>query len=688
MEVVLRENHGTRRLVAGWLLLAVSALALSTVYAVLVVVTRTPLLNSFSFTRELFRSALVLHVNFAVVVWLLVCAAGLWTLAAGGVGPVRRAALWLACSGAAVMAVAPVFGTPVPILSNYVPVLNEPIFLAGLITFVSGIALCGAASAGDIVRRLAPPILTLTFPLAGRGDKQGNEVVWRLGALFSIIAAAVALCSLGASMVATGVPVNQAGFEALFWGPGHILQFVHVLLMMAVWAVLGERVVGAAVVSQRGLVGLLLLAALPVLAAPFIHIFYVVDSPGFRHAYTGLMTWGIWPAPLLLGGRLLLLLLRAGRTVWAKAEMLPLALSLLLFALGCIFGAFIKGETTLVTAHYHGTVGAVAIVYMGLGYRLLPSFGYSVGSGRLARWQLAIYGSGLLTLASSLAWLGAMGVPRKTPHVDQAAQTAASMSAMGLMGVGGLLSLVGVALYVFSIGRSIWPRTRKASVRDVRTRALMLTAALVIAGGLLISTLPGRYNTSIPAVPAPAAMSAINMAGEGNATVANAENFPAETTGKRSAAPARNQSVDAYAAHAQKKGSAEIQQRFEQGVMMLHARRYDDAVTAFHRVLRLDPDMPEANVNIGYALLGLERYTAARDFFESAIELRKDQINAYYGLAEALEGLHDLPGAIGAMRTYQHLAPAEDAYRQSAEAMIKTWQDKRDQENIDSAVAK
>lgn len=118
----------------------------------------------------------------------------------------------------------------------------------------------------------------------------------------------------------------------------------------------------------------------------------------------------------------------------------------------------------------------------------------------------------------------------------------------------------------------------------------------------------------------------------------------------------------------------EVHQRFQQGVMMLHAKQHEHALTAFHRVLQLAPDMPEAHVNMGYALLGLKRYDTARQFFDGAIALRTHQLNAYYGLAMALEGLRDWPAAIGAMRTYAHLAKPDDPYRRKAEAAIWEWQ--------------
>jgi len=118
----------------------------------------------------------------------------------------------------------------------------------------------------------------------------------------------------------------------------------------------------------------------------------------------------------------------------------------------------------------------------------------------------------------------------------------------------------------------------------------------------------------------------------------------------------------------------EVAARFSQGVVMLHAKQYEHALTAFHRVLELDPAMPEAHVNAGFALLGMGKPAAARDFFASALELQARQLNAYYGLAVAYERLGDLPAARGAMRTYAHLAPKDDPFRRKAEAALWEWQ--------------
>lgn len=176
-------------------------------------------------------------------------------------------------------------------------------------------------------------------------------------------------------------------------------------------------------------------------------------------------------------------------------------------------------------------------------------------------------------------------------------------------------------------------------VRDTRWRTLALTVIAIAAGGMVI-----------------AAVSDSGLFG-----------WRFSMTG----APARGQ------VHASDPIRQEIHQRFQQGVIMLHAKRHEHAMTAFHRVLELDPALPEAHVNMGFALIGLERYGAARDFFESALALRKEQLNAYYGLAVALDGLRDRPGAIGAMRTFVHLSGSTDPYVRKAQAALWEWEAER-----------
>ncbi|MBW2292414.1 MAG: tetratricopeptide repeat protein [Deltaproteobacteria bacterium] len=119
----------------------------------------------------------------------------------------------------------------------------------------------------------------------------------------------------------------------------------------------------------------------------------------------------------------------------------------------------------------------------------------------------------------------------------------------------------------------------------------------------------------------------------------------------------------------------ELARRFEAAAVMLHAKQYEHALVALRQVLLLAPRMPEAHTNRGFALLGLKRPELAEQAFRQALEIKREQLNAYYGLAIAREDLGDRPGALGAMRTFVHLANAEDPFVRKGRAALWEWQD-------------
>jgi tetratricopeptide (TPR) repeat protein len=93
-------------------------------------------------------------------------------------------------------------------------------------------------------------------------------------------------------------------------------------------------------------------------------------------------------------------------------------------------------------------------------------------------------------------------------------------------------------------------------------------------------------------------------------------------------------------------------------------------------VLQLAPKMPEAHVNMGFALLGQKRYQEALVYFDSATELNRNQLNAYFGMAEAQEGLGDYRAALEAMEAWLHRAKPDDPFRRRAESAVWEWREK------------
>lgn len=113
---------------------------------------------------------------------------------------------------------------------------------------------------------------------------------------------------------------------------------------------------------------------------------------------------------------------------------------------------------------------------------------------------------------------------------------------------------------------------------------------------------------------------------------------------------------------------------FRDGLDYLRQGRVHEAAVVLEAARRLRPHQPEVHVNLGFARLARGQSAAARLSFETAIDLRPRQINAYFGLAEALEQENDLEGALGAMRAYVHLAPGESPFARRAAAAIWEWE--------------
>ncbi len=616
-----------RRLAHAWFALALFALGASALLAIVLVAARTPFLG---LGGGFFRTALVLHVNLGVIVWFLAAAAGVWTLLRGRADAAGWGVLALAAVSLTALLIAPLMGQPPPVLANYMPVLDSPVFLAGL--------------AGFLVAVVATGLLSLS------SGWQADYSLLRFAARWAVLAVFSATVVFFIDQERAGISrlVLPVTLDDQLWGSGHLLQFVHNILMMAAWALLGQRFLLLVPNLCRLAPWLIAGTAVATIGGLYFSLHEDIGSQAHRLGYTMLMRWATWPAPLLLGGGLLLGAWRSRRQpLGLQPGESGLLASMALYALGCMVGATIQGNaTTSVPAHYHGTVGAVTLAYLTVVVRYGEVFGLRSSFGRWWQRLPVVYGLGISILVAGLAWSGFLGVPRKAPHAELLQSEPGYLLAMGLAGLGGFLALASILVFVGKLFSGLRQAPLEASSRqgprDVRFRALAITATLVLAGGLVLELLP-----EMPAVGA--------MKADG---------------------------------HVAEKRKAEIELRFSQGVVMLHAKEYDHALAAFHRVIELAPQMPEAYVNTGYALLGLGKFAAARDFFDEATNLRHDQINGYYGLALALEGTGDFFGAMQAMEVYLHRAAKDDPFRRKAEAAVWEWRAKLDEAKPEPAKSK
>ncbi len=438
-----------RRFVSWWLALGLAALLGAGVFSLLLILARTPGIQQFFTLADFFRVALVVHVNLSVLIWLLSMAGAMWSLANETRKPAwDTLSLLLAVSGTIIVAASPFLGAGEPLMNNYVPLLRHPVFYLGLMLFGLG-----------ITSHLLRTVLCFRVSLA-RLEPGG---ALRLGIVIAAAITVAAVLALLGSWV--GMPSGMSGevyFEYLFWGSGHVLQFTYTLLMMVAWVLLLHAGEHRFELSPRLTLVFLVLVALPVLTVPFLYLAHEIVSPGHRLAFTELMKYGGLSC-LPLGLAVLVSAIKAPPLAQAdppEARYLRAALwsSMILFAVGGILGFMISGLDIVIPAHYHGSTVGVTIAFMGLCYYLLPRLGYGDLPARMAFWQPILYGGGQLLHITGLAWTGGYGVQRKTAGLAQGVDRFGEIAGMGLMGFGGLVSVIGGLFFLLVCYRSIRQR--------------------------------------------------------------------------------------------------------------------------------------------------------------------------------------------------------------------------------------
>jgi hypothetical protein len=443
-------NENQRNIVRKWLGLAVASLLGAGVFSLLLVLSRTPGVQSIIPWVDFFHVALVVHVDLSVLIWFLSMAGVFWTVSnVNSGGSIDKWAWNFAALGTVVMVVCPFFGVGQPLLNNYVPVLQHPVFYTALLIFGVGILLL-------LLGRLSV--------LPSKVIDGESFVAW--GAFLAAIPALLSMLALLASYMA--IPDSYSGeyyFELLFWGGGHTLQFTHTLLLLVAWLCLASAC--GATFSQRPTVflGLSSLVILPVVLVPWIYASVEVDSIAHRLNFTELMQFGglaSMPLGVLAVFSLFGVLKSNGVAEQAKPMKSAMLASFVLFSAGGIIGFMIEGVNVVIPAHYHGSIVGVTLSFMGIAYLLMPKLGWGSPSIRLASIQPYVYGGGQLMHILGLAWSGGYGVQRKTAGAAQGLDRLPEILGMGMMGLGGLISTIGGLLFLIIIIKAWRSRTNQA----------------------------------------------------------------------------------------------------------------------------------------------------------------------------------------------------------------------------------
>ena len=262
-------NAGLAGEIRCWMGLGIGALAIAGVFALMLAVSRVPgAENTIPWPIGFFEKGLVIHVIMSFAVWFLAVFAAYITLLTAQIsnGPTKGAllgklALALAVMGFVLLAVPALLDRSEASLNNYIPVIIDPLYLAGLACF------SGA---------LVPVIVRYAFIVLSASREE--EMLTTSGTVCSAILIAAFVCIFLAWIPNADQAMSERFFEDLFWGGGHVLQYLNTALMIVGWYILCAVSSGAAPVKNPTFKFVLLLCLYPALGAPILYFVYGVNS--------------------------------------------------------------------------------------------------------------------------------------------------------------------------------------------------------------------------------------------------------------------------------------------------------------------------------------------------------------------------------------------------------------------------
>lgn len=443
-------SNDKRKIIACWLGMSIVSLAIAGIFAVLLVIARSPVVQDIFHLSGMFHHALTVHVNLSVLVWFLSGSCMIWHIFAEGRKYVLDNLLFYASIiGVLLIIISPFIGASDALINNYVPIITNDYFIAGIVIFLSAIFV---QSIIIIVRLLVAKLDYSSSYEELMGITSLSSSVIYIVSFAGLVIAYMQLESIKDDLYL------EDYYEYLFWGGGHIMQILYTQIMLIAWVWLAtiSGFIPKRIAIYHAVFLFNILICIPNI---LVFVFYPADAIDNRILFTDLMKHLLGLSPMVIGGIIVWWLVKN----WSYAKMSPLRWyliwSIILFALGGAIAWRIDGINTIIPAHYHGSIVGVTLALMGLICYILSSYNcLSHDRNQFLTLQPTIYGVGQIMHILGLAWSGGYGALRKTPGAMESVE---GKAAMGLMGLGGLLSVLGGILFVYICAHGFATRVKR-----------------------------------------------------------------------------------------------------------------------------------------------------------------------------------------------------------------------------------
>ncbi|WFW29779.1 MAG: cbb3-type cytochrome c oxidase subunit I [Wolbachia endosymbiont of Menacanthus eurysternus] len=413
-----------------WIYLATCAIACSGLLSIIVIFLRLPFISSLILSSQnIFDNALVIHVNLSILVWMCSVISLLFIINLQNTNNWFNFLLILSIFSAFLIFVSAFFSDTEIIKSNYIPISQNKLFLFGLGLFIIS--------------------TFINIILSYISNKHVSYFsIGQTGLIITFISSLLCFILAYRNMPPDLYYSNKNSFyEYLFWGGGHLLQFVFVQGMFLVYLIILDSNINL-VLNKKTVILLLFTNVILSITGPLIYLIYPIDSIKLMEFFV----WHMKIAGAIFICILIILVCFNIKTILSKENYL--LHSFILFTYGCILGTLTIEGNIIIPAHYHGCIVGITIAFMNFIYWLLPKLGCKTIQNSVIKLQIYLYSLGHFLHITSLAWLGGYGTLRKVAALPNISSILSRICFI----IGGTTSLIGGMLFVIIVLSSLLRR--------------------------------------------------------------------------------------------------------------------------------------------------------------------------------------------------------------------------------------